>query len=115
MYVRERSGISRGGDAEPKDVRTREREAGEAASDGEVRERERQRGSMRRRQQVVDTPSLFTRAVGSVIKLVRLAEFEILFILFFVITFLLFKDLTARPAYNQLLYQKRFEEQDRLY
>jgi hypothetical protein len=71
---------------------------------------------MRRRQPVADTPSsLLTRAVGSVFKLVRVAEFEILFICFFLLAYLLFKDLTARPEYNQMLFQKRFEEQDRLY
>jgi hypothetical protein len=51
---------------------------------------------MRRRQQVADTPSLLTLAVGSVIKLVRAAEFEILFISFFVLAVLLFKDLVRR-------------------
>jgi len=106
MYVRERSGIStRGGETGPKDARTRERpeeverESGGGQGRAEVR-RVGARGSVMRRQQqqqqVADTPSLLTRAVGSVMKLLRLAEFEILFVLFFIITFLLFKDLVSR-------------------
>jgi hypothetical protein len=47
------------------------------------------------RQQRVMQPSLLTRAVDSVFRFVRLAEFEILFVLFFVIAFLLFKDLVS--------------------
>ncbi|KAM7524353.1 hypothetical protein LguiA_014255 [Lonicera macranthoides] len=50
--------------------------------------------------------SLLTRFVKSVFALVRFAEFEILFVLFFVIAFLIFKDLTARPEYNQILVKK---------
>ncbi|KAL1807980.1 hypothetical protein ACET3Z_024970 [Daucus carota] len=50
--------------------------------------------------------SLLTRMVNSVFSFVRLAEFEILFVLFFLIAFLLFKDLTARPEYNQILVKK---------
>ncbi|XP_038978894.1 uncharacterized protein LOC103709389 [Phoenix dactylifera] len=50
--------------------------------------------------------SLLTRAVGAVFAFVRLAEFEILFFLFFFIAFLIFKDLTSRPEYNQILVKK---------
>ncbi|KAL8122377.1 uncharacterized protein LOC141659603 [Apium graveolens] len=50
--------------------------------------------------------SLLTRMVNSVFSFVRFAEFEILFVLFFLIAFLLFKDLTARPEYNQILVKK---------
>ncbi|KAI5648946.1 hypothetical protein M9H77_34951 [Catharanthus roseus] len=53
-----------------------------------------------------DSPSLLTRAVNSVFTFVRFAEFEILFVLFFVIAFIIFKDLTSRPEYNQLLVKK---------
>ncbi|KAL9267669.1 hypothetical protein AKJ16_DCAP24763 [Drosera capensis] len=51
--------------------------------------------------------SALTRAVSAVFDFVRLAEFEILFVLFFVIAFILFKDLTSRPEYNQILVRKR--------
>ncbi|XAR64884.1 hypothetical protein NMG60_11008770 [Bertholletia excelsa] len=50
--------------------------------------------------------SFLTRAVNSVFAFVRLAEFEILFVLFFLVAFLIFKDLTARPEYNQILVKK---------
>ncbi|KAL3833848.1 hypothetical protein ACJIZ3_008584 [Penstemon smallii] len=50
--------------------------------------------------------SLLTRGVNSVFEFVRLAEFEILFVLFFLVAFLIFKDLTSRPEYNQLLVKK---------
>ncbi|XP_027087940.1 uncharacterized protein LOC113782975 [Coffea eugenioides] len=53
-----------------------------------------------------DSPSLLTRAVNSVFAFVRLAEFEILFVLFFIIAYLIFKDLTSRPEYNQILVKK---------
>ncbi|XP_073127832.1 uncharacterized protein [Henckelia pumila] len=53
-----------------------------------------------------DQPSLLTRGVNSVFAFVRLAEFEILFVLFFLIAYLLFKDLTSRPEYNQILVKK---------
>ncbi|CAM6113519.1 unnamed protein product [Calypogeia fissa] len=46
-----------------------------------------------RRQQQSPTPSLLTRAVDSVFAFVRLAEFEILFVLFFVLIYIFFKDL----------------------
>jgi hypothetical protein len=43
-------------------------------------------------------PGLMTRAVDKVFRFVRLAEFEILFVLFFLIAFILFKDLVSpRP------------------
>ncbi|XP_009611372.1 uncharacterized protein [Nicotiana tomentosiformis] len=51
-------------------------------------------------------PSLMTRAVNSVFTFVRFAEFEILFVLFFLIAYLIFKDLTSRPEYNQILLKK---------
>ncbi|KAL8159639.1 hypothetical protein V2J09_001176 [Rumex salicifolius] len=59
--------------------------------------------------------SSLTRAVNAVFAFVRFAEFEILFLLFFFIAFLLFKDLefstaesavTSRPEYNQILVKK---------
>ncbi|XP_019058323.1 PREDICTED: uncharacterized protein LOC104815587 [Tarenaya hassleriana] len=50
--------------------------------------------------------SLLTRFVDSVFAVFRLAEFEILFVLFIVITFLIFKDLTSRPEYNRILVKK---------
>ncbi|KAG6526336.1 hypothetical protein ZIOFF_016319 [Zingiber officinale] len=50
--------------------------------------------------------SLLTRAVSSVFAFVRLAEFEIVFILFLVVAFLIFKDLTSRPEYNQIFVKK---------
>ncbi|CAO2184393.1 unnamed protein product [Urochloa humidicola] len=53
-----------------------------------------------------DEPGLLTRAVDKVFRFVRLAEFEILFVLFFLIAFLLFKDLMSRPEYNQLFVKK---------
>jgi hypothetical protein len=101
MYVREKPGRLRGGETGQDDVRTRQREesnsgGGESDSGDRVHVRRVARGSMRRRQQVADTPSLLTLAVGSVIKLVRAAEFEILFISFFVLAVLLFKDLVRR-------------------
>ncbi|KAE9458500.1 hypothetical protein C3L33_09597, partial [Rhododendron williamsianum] len=46
---------------------------------------------------------LLTRSVTSVFNFVRFAEFEILFVLFFVVAFIIFKDLTATPEYNQIL------------
>ncbi|KAJ3688558.1 hypothetical protein LUZ61_017722 [Rhynchospora tenuis] len=47
-----------------------------------------------------------TKAVNSVFSFVRLAEFEILFVLFFIVAFLIFKDLTSRPEYNDLFVKK---------
>ncbi|MBA0802960.1 hypothetical protein Gohar_013214 [Gossypium harknessii] len=47
-----------------------------------------------------------TAAVTNIFEFVRLAEFEILFILFLIIAFIIFKDLTSRPEYNQLLVKK---------
>ena len=98
MYVKERQGSLRGRETGQDDVRTRKREesssgGGESDSGDRVQVRRIVRSPMRRRQQVADTPSFLTRAVGSVIKLVRVAEFEILFISFFVLAVLLFKDL----------------------
>ncbi|BAH94390.1 Os08g0528601 [Oryza sativa Japonica Group] len=51
-------------------------------------------------------PGLLTRAVEKVFRLVRLAEFEILFVLFFLIAFVLFKDLMSRPEYNSIFVKK---------
>ncbi|OEL34354.1 hypothetical protein BAE44_0004618 [Dichanthelium oligosanthes] len=53
-----------------------------------------------------DDPGLLTRAVDRVFRFVRLAEFEILFVMFFLVAFLLFKDLMSRPEYNQLFVKK---------
>ncbi|XP_057960990.1 uncharacterized protein LOC131153001 [Malania oleifera] len=50
--------------------------------------------------------STLTRAVSAVFSFLRYAEFEILFVLFFLIAFLIFKDLTSRPEYNQILVKK---------
>ncbi|EPS66604.1 hypothetical protein M569_08175, partial [Genlisea aurea] len=50
--------------------------------------------------------SWFTRGVDSVFSFVRFAEFEILFVAFFVIAYLIFKDLTSRPQYNDILVKK---------
>ncbi|KAL5715992.1 hypothetical protein ACHQM5_017739 [Ranunculus cassubicifolius] len=63
---------------------------------------------MRRRRQGFPnrTESALTRSVNSVFAFVRLAEFEILFVLFFAIAYLIFKDLTSRPEYNQILVKK---------
>ncbi|XP_057428930.1 uncharacterized protein LOC130722262 [Lotus japonicus] len=47
-----------------------------------------------------------TRVVESVFAFVRHAEFEILFFLFFFIAYLLFKDITSRPEYNQMFVKK---------
>ncbi|KAA8538934.1 hypothetical protein F0562_025626 [Nyssa sinensis] len=49
-------------------------------------------GAVRKR----NNESLLTRAVDSVFAFVRFAEFEILFVLFFVIAFIIFKDLSFR-------------------
>ncbi|VFQ66290.1 unnamed protein product [Cuscuta campestris] len=53
-----------------------------------------------------ESASLLTRAVNKVFEFVRFAEFEILFVLFFVIAYVIFKDLTSRPEYNQILVKK---------
>ncbi|KAG9446087.1 hypothetical protein H6P81_012215 [Aristolochia fimbriata] len=50
--------------------------------------------------------SALTRLVNAVFGFVRLAEFEILFGLFLLVAFLIFKDLTSRPEYNQILVKK---------
>ncbi|KAJ8499409.1 hypothetical protein OPV22_009961 [Ensete ventricosum] len=60
----------------------------------------------RRGRPPVRRESLLTRAVSSVFAFVRLAEFEILFFLFFFIAFIIFKDLTSRPEYNQIFVKK---------
>ncbi|XP_071732119.1 uncharacterized protein [Rutidosis leptorrhynchoides] len=53
-----------------------------------------------------DDESLLSRCVDSVFGFIRFAEFEILFVMFFVISFIIFKDLTSRPEYNQILVKK---------
>eukprot|EP00267_Zea_mays_P031675 XP_008664221.1 uncharacterized LOC100277175 isoform X1 [Zea mays] len=53
-----------------------------------------------------DDPVLLTRAVNRAFRFVRLAEFEIFFVLFFLIAFFLFKDLMSQPQYNQLFVKK---------
>ncbi|KAL0541529.1 hypothetical protein IC582_021581 [Cucumis melo] len=39
-------------------------------------------------------------------RFLKMAEFEILFVLFFIVAFIVFKDLTSRPEYNQILVKK---------
>ncbi|KAI3996675.1 hypothetical protein MKX01_042378 [Papaver californicum] len=51
-------------------------------------------------------PGGLTKAVQGVFAFVKLAEFEILFVLFFLIAFIIFKDLTSRPDYNQIFVKK---------
>ncbi|XP_055827730.1 uncharacterized protein LOC129895961 [Solanum dulcamara] len=58
------------------------------------------------RREEVPSRSILTRAVDSVFDFVRLAEFEILFVLFFIVAYVIFKDLTSRPEYNQILVKK---------
>ncbi|KAK7305603.1 hypothetical protein VNO77_43509 [Canavalia gladiata] len=50
--------------------------------------------------------SLLTRAVRAVFVFARQAEFEILFFLFFFIAYIVFKDITSRPEYNQIFVKK---------
>ncbi|KAG8048030.1 hypothetical protein GUJ93_ZPchr0008g13532 [Zizania palustris] len=52
-------------------------------------------GGMRPQRGARGEPGLLTRAVDKVFRFVRLAEFEILFVLFFLIAFVLFKDLVS--------------------
>lgn len=51
--------------------------------------------------------SALTRAVNSVFAFFRLAEFEILFFLFFLIAFLIFKDLVRSLSALLVLLQRR--------
>jgi len=44
--------------------------------------------------------------MNEVFAFVRFAEFEIFFILFFLIAFFFFKNLTSRPEYSQILVKK---------
>lgn len=53
---------------------------------------------MRRQGNASRRPNILTRAVQGVFDLVRLAEFEILFVLFLAIVLLLFKDLVSRTG-----------------
>ncbi|CAN0889379.1 hypothetical protein LINGRAHAP2_LOCUS16079 [Linum grandiflorum] len=50
--------------------------------------------------------SMLTRMVTAVFSFLKYAEFEILFVLFILIAFVVFKDLTSRPEYNQILVKK---------
>ncbi|KAJ9675154.1 hypothetical protein PVL29_024202 [Vitis rotundifolia] len=52
-------------------------------------------------------PSTFTRAVNSVFAFVRYAEFEILFVLFFLIAFIIFKDLQLSKPFFLFLPTKK--------
>lgn len=54
--------------------------------------------------------SAFSRAVSAVFAFVRLAEFEILFFLFLVITFIVFKDLVRHSRFFIFLYCKEREK-----
>ncbi|KAH9618899.1 hypothetical protein KSS87_011940 [Heliosperma pusillum] len=63
-------------------------------------------GSRRQQQQQQQQQSWLTTLVDSLFSFVRLAEFEILFVVFFLVAFLIFKDLTSRPEYNQILVKK---------
>ncbi|KAK9733019.1 hypothetical protein RND81_04G038500 [Saponaria officinalis] len=60
-------------------------------------------GGSRRQQEEL---SWLSKIVDAIFNFVRVAEFEILFVFFFLIAFLLFKDLTSRPEYNQILVKK---------
>jgi hypothetical protein len=51
---------------------------------------------------------MMTRAVDKVFRFVRLAEFEILFVLFFLIAFILFKDLVSPLPISLLLPVEHF-------
>ncbi|OVA01668.1 hypothetical protein BVC80_9073g109 [Macleaya cordata] len=48
--------------------------------------------------------SALTRAVNAVFAFFRLAEFEILFVLFFLVAFLIFKDLVSHPSIYLSIY-----------
>ncbi|KAJ8900510.1 hypothetical protein K2173_025287 [Erythroxylum novogranatense] len=50
--------------------------------------------------------SVLTRMIRTVFTFLLNSEFEILFLLFFFIAFFLFKELTSRPEYNQILVKK---------
>ncbi|PWZ04336.1 hypothetical protein Zm00014a_025905 [Zea mays] len=55
-----------------------------------------------------DDPGLLKRAFDRVFRFVRLAEFEIFFVLFFLIAFFLFKDLVSTHIDLALLSPERF-------
>jgi len=82
---------------------------------GGRKRKDKTRGPQMPRRQREPPASLVTRVVDWVFTMLRNAEFEILFFLFFVIAFLLFKDLTARPEYNQILSKKGQEGDSRLF
>ncbi|GJN15652.1 hypothetical protein PR202_gb02586 [Eleusine coracana subsp. coracana] len=55
-----------------------------------------------------EDPGLLTRAVDKVFRFVRFAEFEIFFVLFFIIAFILFKNLVSAPTMSQPQYNQMF-------
>jgi hypothetical protein len=55
-----------------------------------------------------EDPGLLTRAVDRVFRFVRLAEFEIFFVLFFLIAFILFKDLVSTPNVLPSFFPSRY-------
>lgn len=116
MYVRQRSVQQQSFRATEVDQNgLRKREVGEEEEEEEEGQRssgsgegesggEEEKVPMRRQpQRAADQRSLLTRAVESVFKLVKVAEFEILFITFFVIVVLLFKDLVRCIALLSLI------------
>ena len=62
---------------------------------GKARQGRHAKGVEMHIQQQGPPPSLLTKATNGVFRVVRLTEFEILFVLFFAIVFLLFKDLVC--------------------
>jgi hypothetical protein len=62
---------------------------------GKGREGKHAKGVEMHIQQQGPSPSLLTKATNGVFRVVRLTEFEILFVMFFAIVFLLFKDLVC--------------------
>lgn len=57
-----------------------------------------------RRRREDPSSSLLTRGVESVFAFVRFAEFEILFVLFFLVAFLIFKDLVSYINRNSFFF-----------
>ena len=62
---------------------------------GKAKERKHAKGDEMHIPQQGPPPSLLTKATNGVFKAVRLSEFEILFVMFFAIVFLLIKDLVC--------------------
>ncbi|KAF3616200.1 hypothetical protein FXO37_35167 [Capsicum annuum] len=56
------------------------------------------------RRDELHSPSILTRAVESVFDFVRFAEFEILFVLFFVAAYVIFKDLGSCKGLTTRVY-----------